>query len=80
MDIFEFHRKMKQHCDRRSGNCSQCCFLDYCYSSKMDIYDDFLADVLSALSSCEESDMDSEIPPVRNRHNVLNAPMSSRHK
>ena len=80
MDIYEFHQKIKQHCDSRSGDCSQCCFLDYCYSSKMDIHEDFLAEVVSVLSSYGGNGTGSDGPMVRNRYNVLNAPMSNQHK
>lgn len=34
MTATEFHGKMKQHCENLNGECSQCCFLDYCYSQK----------------------------------------------
>lgn len=80
MDIYEFHRKMKQHCDKLFGNCSQCCFLDYCYSSKMDIRDEFLAQVVTALSENEENDTDKGAPVIHNRYNVLPLPANNLQK
>ena len=80
MNIYEFHRKMKQHCDNRSGNCSQCCFIDYCYSSKMDIRDDFLSKIISTLSANEDTDRDKDDPIIRNRYNVFPFPTSSLQK
>jgi|GEM_PF-1236436 hypothetical protein len=71
MDIIEFHSKMKQHCESLNGNCSQCCFLEYCYSQKRDIYNDFLSDVISCLSKNGDSDKDIYAQVIRNRHNVI---------
>ena len=71
MDIIEFHSKMKQHCESLSGNCSQCCFLEYCYSQKRDIYNDFLSDVIFSLSKNEDSNKDTSAQVIHNHHNVF---------
>lgn len=71
MDIIEFHSKMKQHCESLNGNFSQCCFLEYCYSQKRDIYNDFLNEVISRLSKNGDSDKDIYAQVIRNRHNVF---------
>lgn len=54
MTTTEFHGKMKQHCESLNGDCSQCCFLDYCYSQKRDITEDFLGEVTTRLSEDEK--------------------------
>ena len=71
MDIIEFHSKMKQHCESLNGNCSQCCFLEYCYSQKRDVYSDFLNDVISCLSKSEDSNKDISAQVIHNHHNVF---------
>lgn len=71
MEVKEFHDKMKQHCDSIEGNCRKCCFLDYCYSQKRDIYDDFLTEVISHLSEKQDNDRDTYDQVIRNRHNVV---------
>lgn len=71
MDIIEFHNKMKQHCESLNGECSQCCFLEYCYSQKRDIYSGFLNEVISRLSNNEDSDKDIFAQVIRNHHNVF---------
>ena len=71
MGIIEFHKKMKQHCDSLEGNCQRCCFLDYCYSQKRDIYNDFLTEVISRLSEKQDNDMDIFYQVIHNRHNVV---------
>ncbi|MGN1102202.1 MAG: hypothetical protein ACI4RG_08425, partial [Huintestinicola sp.] len=74
MEIYEFHSKMKQHCNKLSGDCSQCCFIDYCYSSKMDICDEFLAQIVTALSENEDNDTGKGAPVIHNHCNVLTIP------
>ena len=71
MDIIEFHSKMRQHCESLNGNCSQCCFLEYCYSQKRDIYNDFLSDVIFSLSKNEDSNKDTSAQVIHNHHNVF---------
>ncbi|MBE5713363.1 MAG: hypothetical protein EGR22_04095 [Ruminococcaceae bacterium] len=71
MDIIEFHSKMKQHCESLNGNCSQCCFLEYCYSQKRDIYNDFLSDVIFSLSKNEDSNKGTSAQVIHNHHNVF---------
>ena len=71
MDIIEFHNKMKQHCESLNGECSQCCFLEYCYSQKRDIYNDFLSDVIFSLSKNEDSNKDTSAQVIHNHHNVF---------
>ena len=71
MDIIEFHNKMKQHCEILNGECSQCCFLEYCYSQKRDIYNDFLSDVIFSLSKNEDSNKDTSAQVIHNHHNVF---------
>ncbi len=71
MDIIEFHNKMKQHCESLKGECSQCCFLEYCYSQNRDIYNDFLSDVIFSLSKNEDSNKDTSAQVIHNHHNVF---------
>ena len=71
MDIIEFHNKMKQHCESLNGECSQSCFLEYCYSQKRDIYNDFLSDVIFSLSKNEDSNKDTSAQVIHNHHNVF---------
>ena len=71
MDIIEFHNKMKQHCESLNGECPQCCFLEYCYSQKRDIYNDFLSDVIFSLSKNEDSNKDTSAQVIHNHHNVF---------
>lgn len=71
MDVLEFHSKMKQHCESLNGECSQCCYLEYCYSQKRDVYRDFLDDIISSFSKDEDSDKDIFVQVIHNRHNVF---------
>ena len=71
MDIIEFHSKMKQHCESLIGNCSQCCFLEYCYFQKRDIYNDFLSDVIFSLSKNGDSNKDISAQVIHNHHNIF---------
>lgn len=71
MEVTEFHKKMKQHCDSLNGDCQKCCFLEYCYSQKRDIHDDFLSDVISRLSVKQGDGTDISDQVIRNRHNVV---------
>lgn len=71
MNIKEFHKKLKQHCDKLNGDCTQCCFVDYCYSQARDIYDDFLEEITHLLSTNEEDSKGISSGVIRNRHNVF---------
>lgn len=71
MTTTEFHGKMKQHCESLDGECSQCCFLDYCYSQKRDITEDFLGKVMDRLSEDEEKRAGTSDSAIHNRHNVF---------
>lgn len=41
MDIKEFYKKLKQHCEQQSGgngeNCKQCCFRGFCYTPPINL-------------------------------------------
>ena len=71
MEVTEFHKKMKQHCDRLNGDCQKCCFLEYCYSQKRDIHYDFLSEVISRLSVKQGDGTDISDQVIRNRYNVV---------
>lgn len=70
MTLNEFHQKLKQHCDRIKGTCRQCCYIDYCYSQKRDIYEDFLAEVISRLSDQSDNDKDTCVRVIHNHYNA----------
>lgn len=50
MTVNKFHKKLKRHCDKLSGDCQRCRFVDYCYSQQRDIHEDFLKEVIKSLS------------------------------
>lgn len=64
MNIFEFHSKLSRHCNDINGECSECKFIDYCYSQKRDIHSDFIENIISGLSS-ESNDI------IKNPHNRI---------
>lgn len=70
MYVQKFHKIMKQHCNRVKGDCRKCCFVDYCYSQKRDINEDFLTEIISQLSNLSDTDKDIFVPVIHNRHNV----------
>lgn len=70
MNIQEFHKKLKQHCDKLNGECRQCCFVDYCYSQKRDVYGKFLTQVVSRASNLSDSDTDNDAQVIHNQNNV----------
>lgn len=71
MNTDEFHSKMKQHCDKLNGECSQCCFLEYCYSQKRDVYGAFLDEVVNRLSENAVGNTDKCVRVIRNPNNVF---------
>ena len=71
MDIFEFHNKMKQHCQSVKGVCSECCFLEYCYSKKRDIQKDFIEDIIGQLLKNADENKDKSFQVIRNRYNSI---------
>lgn len=77
MTVNKFHKKLKRHCDKLSGNCQRCRFVDYCYSQQRDIHEDFLKEVIKSLSKNEDENTGKFSPVIQNRYNFLSDEVSN---
>ena len=80
MNVKKKKKKMKQHCDKIEGDCRKCCYLDYCYSQKRDIHEDFLSEIITSLSKKSDNDTGIFAPVIRNRHNALSVGENNQRK
>lgn len=39
MEVHDFYHKLKQHCESLDGDCQQCHFNDFCYTSPISMTD-----------------------------------------